>query len=196
MCLCTASRSPLPCGEERSRAPELRVRNNCEVVLMTRKALHSAVLEVGLYFQKGWSVDHIAWFTHRLQRRRQRASDEAARARIAARAIHAQGLTVPYQIEPHPDPSIGYAVSTSTAEARIANERLFDRLRARLSKRLSGSESRHRLGLPCAACGQPATGWNYVAHDEDGQRVIEGYATCAAHRLEESQETLAGTRTG
>jgi hypothetical protein len=186
----------LPCGEQRSRVPELRVRNNSEVVLMTRKALRSAVLEVGLYYQKGWSVDHIAWFTFRLHRRRLRAREEAARVRRAARAVHAKGLTVPYQIEPHPDRSIGYAISTSTAEARIANDRLFDRLRARLSKRLSGSESRHRLGLPCVACGQPATGWNYVAHDEDGQRVIDGYATCAEHRSEESLETVAATRTG
>ena len=162
---------------------------------MKRKALRSAVLEVGLYYQKGWSVDRIAWFTFHLHRRRLRAREEAARIRRDARAGRGQGLTVPYQIEPHPDRSIAYSVPISRAEA-VANERLFDRLRARLSKRLSGSEERNRLGLPCAACGEPATGWNYVAHDEGGQRVIEGYAACAAHRTEESVEISAGTRTG
>jgi hypothetical protein len=172
------------------------MRNNSEVVLMKRKALHSAVMEVGLYFQKGWSVDHIAWFTHRLQRRRQRARDEAARARRAARALAAQGLGLPFQIELHPDRAIAYAVAPATTGPRTANERLFDRLRARLSRRLSGSEARNHLGLPCVTCGRPAVGWNYVAHDEDGQRVIDGYATCAEHRSEESVETLAGTQTG
>ena len=164
---------------------------------MMHKALRSAVLEVGLYYQKGWSVDHIAWFTHRLQRRRQRARDEAARARRAARALAAQGLAVPYQIELHPDRATAYAVAPATTGPRTASERrLFDRLRARLSRRSSGSQARNHLGLPCATCGQPAVGWNYVAHDENGLRVIDGYATCATHRTEEPAETLAGTRTG
>jgi hypothetical protein len=163
---------------------------------MMHKALRSAVMEVGLYYQKGWSVDHIAWFTHRLQRRRQRARDEAARARRAVRALAAQGLAVPYQIGLHPDRTIAYAVAAATTGPRTANERLFDRLRARLSRRLSGSEARSHLGLPCAACGKPAVGLNYVAHDEDGQQIIDGYATCADHRSEESVETLAGTQTG
>jgi hypothetical protein len=73
---------------------------------------------------------------------------------------------------------------------------LFDRLHALLRKRLSGPGAPDRLGLPCAACGQPATGWSYVVHDRDGQRVIDGYATCAAHRSDESIEKLAGTRAG
>ncbi len=196
MCLRTASRSPLPCGEEGSRAPELRVRNNIEVVLMTRKALHSAILEVGLYYQRGWSVDHIAWFTFRLHRRRLRAREEAARARRAARALQAQGLAVPYGIGSHPEHRVGYVVATSTADARTANERLFDRVRVGLSKRLSRSDARDRLGLPCAACGKPATGWSYVVDFDGDQQVVDGYATCAAHRSEEALETSAGTRTG
>ena len=172
---------------------------------MMHKALRSAVLEVGLYYQKGWSVDHIAWFTHRLQRRRQRARDEAARGRRAARALAAAKLPVPYQIELHPDRAVAFPVATpTTAEAKTANERLFGRLRARLSRRASGSAARSAdrsaprslLGLPCVTCGRPAIGWNYVAHDVGGQRVIDGFATCAEHRSEDSVETLAGTRTG
>lgn len=163
---------------------------------MTRKVLYSAILEVGLYYQKGWSVDHIAWFTFRLHRRRLRAREEAARARRAARAPRAEGLAVPYAIESHPEPRVGYVVTTSTAEAKTANERLLDRLRVGLSKRLSRSDARDPLGLPCAACGKPATGWSYVVDGDGGQQVVDRYATCAAHRSDEALETSAGTRTG
>jgi hypothetical protein len=85
-------------------------------------------------------------------------------------------------------------VSTSVRMGRV--KWLFDRLRLLLRKRMSGPGAPDRLGLPCAACGEPATGWSYVAHDRNGQRVIDGYATCAAHRSDESIEKLAGTRAG
>ncbi len=163
---------------------------------MTQRALHSAVMEVGLYYQKGWTVDHISWFTFHLQRRRLRAREKAARTRWAARASHGQALAVPYQIESHPDRSVAYAVSASMAGARTANERLFDRVRARLGRRQSRPAAIERLGLPCSECGQPAVGWNYAVHDVDGERVIDGYATCAAHRSNEALEPMAASRTG
>ncbi len=165
---------------------------------MRHKALHSAVLEVGLHYQKGWSVDHIAHFTYHLQRRRLRAQEQAIRARrAAARQREPEQLTVAYQIEePQAEARVGYAVRTSVEEARITNQRLFDRVRAQLSKRLSRSEEIDDLELPCAVCGEQATGWTYINRDHDGHRVTDGYATCAAHRSEESLERVVGTRTG
>lgn len=71
---------------------------------------------------------------------------------------------------------------------------LFHRLRVLLGQSLSGPEARNSLGLPCATCGEPANGWSYVAHDRNGQRVIDGYATCAAHQAEESLQETAGTQ--
>lgn len=164
---------------------------------MTRRALHSAVLEVGLFFQKGWSVDHIARFTFLLHHRQLRAQKAAARAQMAARGPQPERLPVAYQIhQRQADAQIAYEVAPSRAEARATNQRLVDRVRAQLSKRLSRSERTDGLGLPCSVCGEPATGWTYIHTDHDGQRVIDGFATCAAHRAEESVERVIETRAG
>lgn len=74
--------------------------------------------------------------------------------------------------------------------------RLLVRVRALLKMQVSELGAHDRLGLPCAACGEPATGWSYVAHDRGGQRVIDGYATCAAHRSDESLDEVTETRAG
>jgi hypothetical protein len=89
---------------------------------MTRTSLRSAVMEVGLFYEKGWSVDRIARFTFRLHRRRLRALDEAAHARRAALASNGQGPSVAYQIEPEPDSRIGYDVTQPRAQVWAANE--------------------------------------------------------------------------
>lgn len=163
---------------------------------MTHKAVHSAVLEVGLHYQKGWSVDRIARFTFRLHRRRLRAQEEAARRRRAAGAARLRELPIAYQIGEAGDPGIGYGATVSAAEARTTNQRLFNRVRAQLSKRLSRSAGREGLDLRCSVCDKPATGWTYITRDHDGGRVTDGYATCAAHRSEESLEKVAETRAG
>lgn len=162
---------------------------------MTRKALHSAMLEVGLYFEKGWSADHIARFTFRLHRRRIRAQEEAGRARIAARAPEAERLMVTYPIEkPKAEPRAGYAVTPSKAGARTANALLVERVRAQLSKRLSRSEKREGLGQECSECAEPATGWIHIDRELNGQRVTHWYATCDAHRSPEALEKVAKAR--
>jgi hypothetical protein len=165
---------------------------------MRHKALRSAILEVGLFYQKGWSVDHIAHFTYQLQRRRLRIEDQAMRARLAAaRQQEPERLMVAYQIEePQAESRVGYAIRTSIEEARISNQRLIDRVRAQLSKRLSRPEEISDQELPCAVCGEPAIGWTYVNRDRNGHRVTDGYATCAAHSSEEAVERLIGTRAG
>ncbi|MDQ2934711.1 MAG: hypothetical protein M3R49_06970 [Chloroflexota bacterium] len=89
---------------------------------MTRTSLRSAVMEVGLFYQKGWSVDRIARFTFRLHHRRLRALDEAARARRSALASNGPGPDVAYQIERDPDPWIGFEVTQPRVEAWTANE--------------------------------------------------------------------------
>ena len=39
-------------------------------------------------------------------------------------------------------------------------------------------------GLPCAICGQAATGWVTRSAERDGSLVIDGYAACNLHHLE------------
>ena len=58
---------------------------------------------------------------------------------------------------------------------------LLHRLAAKLNH---GGRDRRRpeLGLPCYACGQPATGWAISERVRDGTQVIEGYVACAAHQ--------------
>ena len=147
---------------------------------MTRKALHSALLEVGLFYQRGWSQDRIAWFAHRLRRRRIRAEDAVARARKAA-----EQRTVVFEIPEE---------ATSPAGA-TANERLVARVRAGLSRQLA-ADARTAMGFVCAVCGEPATGWTRIEGFADGRRVTDGYATCLAHRSREAVEQLLITRTG
>jgi hypothetical protein len=84
---------------------------------MTRTVLRSAVLEVGLFYQKGWSPERIAAFTFRLQRRRRRAAEAAARDGQFGRGQQGEWLAVPFQIEAGPDPWIGYDVAPSDDEA-------------------------------------------------------------------------------
>jgi hypothetical protein len=40
------------------------------------------------------------------------------------------------------------------------------------------------LGLPCFACGEPATGWAFDSDELGGRQVIEGFAACAKHRAD------------
>ena len=75
-------------------------------------------------------------------------------------------------------------------------KRLLLRLGTMLGIHVSGLGAHDLVELPCAACGEPATGWSYFAHDRGGQRVIDGYATCAAHRSDESPGELTETRAG
>ena len=84
---------------------------------MTRTALRSAVLEVGLFYEKGWSPERIARFTFRLQRRRRRAEEAAARADQAAHRLDGEWLAVPFLIEAGPDPWVGFDVTPSEGEA-------------------------------------------------------------------------------
>ena len=83
---------------------------------MARSALHSAVLEVGLFYEKGWSPERIARFTSRLQRRRRRAEEAAARADRAARRLDGEWLAVPFLIEAGPDPWVGFDVTPSESD--------------------------------------------------------------------------------
>ncbi len=89
---------------------------------MTRTSLRSALMEVGLFYEKGWSVDRIARFMFRLQRRRLRALDAAAHARTDAFPPNGHGPDVAYRIEPDPDPWIGYEVTQPKVGAWAANE--------------------------------------------------------------------------
>ena len=68
---------------------------------MGNGALHSAVLEVRLFYEKGWSRERIARFTSRLNRRRLRA----IRARQAREAFGPMipGLMAPFEIGAAPD---------------------------------------------------------------------------------------------
>jgi hypothetical protein len=157
---------------------------------MTRRSLHSAVLEVGLYYEKRWSVDEIARFTFRLKRRRLRAEKRAARARRAARPIP---LRVAYQIGPAGGRPAAQVPVMTQADARKANQRLLERVRAQLSRRLMRAADRERIDLPCLVCGRPATGWTYLSRHHNNVLATDAYATCGAHRSEESVKQLAGT---
>jgi hypothetical protein len=68
---------------------------------MRNGALHSAVLEVRLYYEKGWTRDRSARFTFRLNRRRLRA----IRARQVREAFGPMipGLMAPFEIGARPD---------------------------------------------------------------------------------------------
>jgi hypothetical protein len=150
-------------------------------------------MEVGLYYQKGWSTDHISRFTFRLNRRRIRAQEAAARARWAARQVSVQVHGVAYRIGPSGDPHVGFAEVMAAAEERRAHQRLLDRVRAQLSRRLSRSGEDAAVNEPCWICGKPATVWTYVDRDHR-VRVTDGYATCAEHFAAESPKQVAETR--
>lgn len=162
---------------------------------MTPRSLRSAVLEVGLYYQKGWSADHIARFTFRLNRRRIRAQEATARARKVARQAEARTGGFAYTIGPSGDPRISFADLMAAAEARRANQRLFDRVRDQLSRRLSRNGEHSDVAEPCWICGEPATVWTYVDRDHR-VRVTDGYATCAVHFSGASAKEVAQTRAG
>ncbi len=38
-----------------------------------------------------------------------------------------------------------------------------------------------RDALPCSLCGEPAVGWRYVSHEEEGVPVVDAYAACREH---------------
>lgn len=70
---------------------------------MRNGAIHSAVLEVRLFYEKGWSRERIARFTFGLQRRRLRA----IRVRQApVRGPMIPGLMAAFEIEPSTDTPI------------------------------------------------------------------------------------------
>jgi hypothetical protein len=72
-----------------------------------------------------------------------------------------------------------------------------DRLRSLLTRGLPAAGANNPLGgLSCVACGAPAIGWSYVAHDSGEGRIIDGYATCAAHRSGESRQERTRERAG
>ena len=158
---------------------------------MTAKSLRSAVMEVGLHYQKGWSTDHIARFTFRLNRRRLRAQESAARARWAAHPRQVRGIA--YRIGPSGDARVGFADVMAAAEARRAHSRLLDRLRDRLTRRLSRSREPGQISGPCWICGQPATLWAYVDGDHR-VKLTDGYPTCAQHFSQEAPMQVAETR--
>jgi hypothetical protein len=158
---------------------------------MTAKSLHSAVMEVGLYYQKGWSTDHIARFTFRLHRRRLRAQESAARARWAAHPRQARGIA--YRIGPSGDPRVEFAEVMAAAEARRGNSRLLDRVRDHLTRRLSRSPQPQHVSGPCWICGQPAALWAYVDGDHR-VRLTDGYPTCAQHLSQEAPKQEAPTQ--
>ena len=161
---------------------------------MTPRSLHSAVLEVGLHYQKRWSVDEIARFTFRLKRRRLRAQKATARTLRAARPVPLHPHGVAFQIAAPADRRATFAEAITAADARKANQRLFDRVRAQLSRRLLRSEAKERVDLPCLVCGRPATGWTYLNRNHFNVRATDAYATCAAHRSEESLKQVAGSQ--
>jgi hypothetical protein len=83
---------------------------------MTRTALRSAVLEVGLFYEKGWSPERIARFTFRLQRRRRRAAEAAAHRGHNGNGREAEWLAVPFLIGAGPDPWVAYDVAPTNGE--------------------------------------------------------------------------------
>lgn len=83
---------------------------------MTRTVLHSAVLEVGLFYQKGWSTERIATFTFRLRRRRRRATEAAAHRGQDGRGRAGEWLAVPFLIGAGPDPWVAYDVAPTNGE--------------------------------------------------------------------------------
>jgi hypothetical protein len=103
--------------------------------------------------------------------------------------LPAEQLTISFAI---PDgPSTAAASETGPA----ASERLVARVRAGLRKRLAADE-RSAMGFVCAVCAEPATGWTRIDGIADGKPVIDGYATCLAHRSRETVEQLLVTRVG
>lgn len=117
----------------------------------------------------------------------------AARAREeAASRLAAEQLTVSFAIPEGPR-TAAPAAASETGPA--ASERLVARVRAGLRKRLAADE-RSAMGFVCAVCAEPATGWTRIDGIADGKPVIDGYATCLAHRSREAVEQLLVTNVG
>lgn len=55
----------------------------------------------------------------------------------------------------------------------------------RASSRTGGPYAADELGIPCASCGAPATGWTIERSTRNGSLVIDGVAACAAHQVDE-----------
>jgi hypothetical protein len=58
------------------------------------------------------------------------------------------------------------------------------------------ADHRSATGFVCAVCAGPATGWTRIEGIADGRPVIDGYATCRAHRSREAVEQLLVTHVG
>lgn len=63
----------------------------------------------------------------------------------------------------------------------------------RASSRTGGPYAADELGLPCAVCGAPATGWAVSSSARNGAQVIDAMAACEAHQVpEELTRSKAG----
>lgn len=121
-----------------------------------------------------------------------RKNAAAPARREAASRSEAEQLTVSFAI---PEGPRGAAPADAPATGAAASERLVARVRAGLRKRLAADE-RSAMGFACAVCAEPATGWTRIDGIADGKPVIDGYATCLAHRSREAVEQLLVTRVG
>ena len=109
----------------------------------------------------------------------------------AASRLEAEQLTVSFAIPEGPSTAAPVAAPTTGAAA----SELVARVRAGLRKGLAADE-RSAMGFVCAVCAEPATGWTRIDGIADGRPVIDGYATCLAHRSREAVEQLLVTRVG
>lgn len=114
-----------------------------------------------------------------------------ARGQTASR-LDAEQRTVSFAI---PDGQSTAAPRGAPETGAAAAERLVAQVRAGLRKGLAADE-RSAMGFVCAVCAEPATGWTRIDGIADGKPVIDGYATCLAHRSREAVEQLLVTRVG
>ena len=59
----------------------------------------------------------------------------------------------------------------------------------RASSRTGGPYADGELGIPCAVCGAPATGWVVESATRNGAHVIDGVAACDAHQASDDELT-------
>ena len=120
-----------------------------------------------------------------------RKNAAAPARREAPSRLEAEQLTVSFAIPEGPSTAAPAAAPRPGAAA----SELVARVRAGLRRELAASE-RSALGFVCAVCEEPATGWTRIDGIADGKPVIDGYATCLAHRSREAVEQLLVTRVG
>ncbi len=118
-------------------------------------------------------------------------ADTSVRKKSASR-LEDEQLTVSFAIPEGPGEAVRSDVPATGA---AASERLVAQVRAGLRKQLAADE-RSAMGFACAVCAEPATGWTRIDGIADGKPVVDGYATCFAHRSREAVEQLLVTRVG